>query len=91
VPLSDQRRSPAFVGVPFLGVTLQPPLSPIMGFPLGCWKVSFSTSTSSDVGKFQDGVLVLWKNNWLVLLNPREVPVIGRYLKMGRLSLLVPL
>jgi hypothetical protein len=45
----------------------------------GSWKVSFAVH--QDPSTFFDGVLNLWANNWLVIMDHRGSAVEGRFLK----------
>jgi hypothetical protein len=59
-----------------------------MNTPDGKWKVTYSTVKDYDRGRVKayDGSLHLWiSNNWLVLLNAKGTPIIGRYLKNGEI------
>jgi hypothetical protein len=48
---------------------------------IGSWRVSFSEGLDRDLGghSFLDGKLQLWSSNWLVLLDHKGDPIIGRH------------
>jgi hypothetical protein len=45
----------------------------------GSWKVSFAVH--QDPSTFFDGVLNLWANNWMVIMDHRRSAVEGKFLK----------
>jgi hypothetical protein len=49
---------------------------------IGSWAVSFATGSDPEVGpsNLQDGTIQLWKNNWMVLKDQRDVVIEGCYL-----------
>jgi hypothetical protein len=50
------------------------------------WKVTYSTTRDLDRGrpKDYDGTLLYWKvKNWILLMNARGAPTVGRALKDG--------
>jgi hypothetical protein len=51
-----------------------------MSILVGSWKASFSEGLDQDLGGhiFFDGKIQLWSSNWLVLLDHKGDPVIGR-------------
>jgi hypothetical protein len=51
--------------------------------PLGRWKVSFEVFLDSGKSKSSPGFLLLWPRNWLVLVNHKDSPVVGKHLKDG--------
>jgi hypothetical protein len=56
--------------------------------PDGQWKIKYTTVKDLDHGRVKayDGSLNLWlSNNWLVLLNAKGTPIIGRFLENGEI------
>jgi hypothetical protein len=59
-----------------------------MATPDGQWKIKYTTVKDLDRGRVKayDGSLNLWlSNNWLVLLNAKGTPIIGRFLENGEI------
>jgi hypothetical protein len=51
--------------------------------PLERWKVSFIEFLDTSKSKSSPGFLVLWPKNWLALVNHKDAPLVGKYLKNG--------
>jgi hypothetical protein len=51
--------------------------------PLGRWKVSFEVLLGSGRSKSSPGFLLLWPRNWLVLVNHKDSPLVGKHLNPG--------
>jgi hypothetical protein len=51
--------------------------------PLGRWKVSFEVVLDSGKSKSAPGFLLLWPRSWLVLVNHKDSPIVGKHLTKG--------
>jgi hypothetical protein len=47
--------------------------------PLGRWKISFQEFLGSGMGMPTPGFLLLWPKNWLVLVNHKDSPLVGKH------------
>jgi hypothetical protein len=58
--------------------------------PLGRWKVSFEVVLGSGKSKSAPGFLLLWPRGWLVLVNHKDSPIVGKHLTKGEVFILDP-